>query len=136
SLAIDPQNPATLYAGTNQGIRKLGPAGGSCENGLPYYFIGGLAIDPRTPDTVYTTVRGGLYKSTNGCGSWSPINSGLPRHTNPYDGSDLYSVSAPVIVPVTPATLYASTGGDGFFKSTDGGANWCPFMTQPNCAQG
>ena len=46
--------------------------------------------------------------------SWNPANTGLPD-------SEVYAL---VIDPLTPDTLYAGTGGDGLFKSTDGGAAW------------
>ena len=54
-----------------------------------------------------------MFKSTNGGGSWSAVNSGL---NNAY-------VTALVIDPLTPTTLYAETGS-GVFKSTDGGGSW------------
>ena len=54
-----------------------------------------------------------MFKSTNGGGDWSAINTGLTTTV----------VLALAIDPATPATLYAGTGG-GVFKSTDGGGNW------------
>src|SRR5437016_7880235 len=51
---------------------NTGPEGGS---------IVALAIDPMTPATLYAgTGWGGVFKSTNGGGSWSAVNTGL---TNP-----------------------------------------------------
>ena len=82
--------------------------------------IAALAIDPSTPTTLYAgTSGGGVFKSTDGGGSWRAINTGL---------NTTFVVSALVIDPATPATLYAGTGrglvsGDasGVFKSTNGG---------------
>ena len=77
-------------------------------------MVHALAIDPVTPTTLYAgTDGGGVFKSTDGGGNWSAINTGL---TNTY-------VYALAIDPVTPTTLYAGTY-DGVFKSTDGGENW------------
>jgi hypothetical protein len=36
-----------------------------------------LAIDPITPATLYAGTWTGIYKSTDGGGSWSPANTGL-----------------------------------------------------------
>jgi photosystem II stability/assembly factor-like uncharacterized protein len=73
-----------------------------------------LATDPLTPSTLYAgTHRGGVFKSSNGGGSWAAMNSGL---TNAI-------VSALAIEPQTPAILYAATNG-GVFKSSNGGGTW------------
>ena len=81
-----------------------GPEGGS---------VNALAIDPATPVTLYAGTWGGVFKSTNGGGNWSAVNTDL---TNTF-------VHAVAIDPVTPSTLYAGTIG-GVFKSTNGGGNW------------
>ena len=87
-----------------------GPEGGN---------IRALQIDPTRPGTLYVgTVAddfsGGVFKSTNGGGSWTAMNAGL---TNPL-------VNAFAIDPTSPGTLYAGTGGGGVFKSTNGGGSW------------
>ena len=69
-----------------------------------------LAIDPSAPATLYAGTGGGVFKSTNGGGSWTAINAGLITS----------SVHALAIDPSAPATLYAGTSG-GVFKSTNGG---------------
>ena len=54
------------------------------------------------------------------CGRiWSAVNTDL-NNTN---------VGALAIDPMTPATLYAGTGNDGAFKSTNGGGNWSAVNT-------
>lgn len=74
-----------------------------------------LAIDPVAPSTLYAGTQGsGVFKSTNGGGSWQAMNAGLP---NPV------SVQSLLIHPLTPTTLYAGTDW-GVFKSNDGGAIW------------
>ena len=73
---------------------------------------------------------GGIFKSTNGGGSWSAINAGLQF------GSDTH-VRALAIDPSTPATLYAGMErGGGAFKSTDGGGSWSAInagLTEHQC---
>ena len=59
-----------------------------------------LAIDPATPSTLYAgTGGGGVFKSTNGGGTWGAVNTGLTDTV----------VFALAIDPATPGTLYAGT---------------------------
>jgi photosystem II stability/assembly factor-like uncharacterized protein len=119
ALAIDPETPTTLYAGTFGGVFKSRDGGGSwsaASTGLPDTGVWSLAIDPETPATLYAGSIGGVFKSTDGGGNWSPSNTGLTST----------SVEALVIDPQTPATLYSGTFNHGVFKSTDGGGNWSP----------
>src|SRR5437660_130265 len=94
----------TAEGGINSWTSTNGPGGGS---------IGALAIDPVTPSTLYAgAYSGGVFKSTDGGGSWTAVNTGL---------TDFY-VRTLAIDPQTPATIYAGTGADGVFKSTLRGA--------------
>ncbi len=73
-----------------------------------------LAIDPVTPATLYMgTENGGVFKSTDGGGSWRAANTGLASRY----------VYALAIDPAAPTTLYAATE-NGVHKSTDGGGSW------------
>jgi N-acetylneuraminic acid mutarotase len=71
-----------------------------------------VIIDPTNSQTLYAGT-GGVYKSINGGGLWSPVNKGLSSSA----GSLL------AIDPTNNQTIYALNGG-GFFKSTDGGDSW------------
>ena len=65
-----------------------------------------LALDPTTPTTLYAgTDGGGVFKTTDGGASWSPVNTGLTcgRSLSPCN------VSALALDPTTPTTLYAGT---------------------------
>src|SRR5882724_2141441 len=120
SLAIDPQTPTTLYAAVGYGgIFKSTDGGGTwhaASAGLPtwggsnYRAVSSLAIDPRTPTTLYAATGAGVFKSVNGGGDWSAVNSP--------------AVVLLVIDPQTPTTLYGGAEFRGIFKSTDGGAGW------------
>jgi hypothetical protein len=121
TLAIDPVTPATVYAGTSEGVFKSVNGGGSwtpANTGLTDY-VDALAIDPVTSTTVYAgTTFSGVFKSVNGGGSWTSANTGL---------TDRVSVLA--IDPVTPATVYAGTSSSGVFKSVNGGGSWTAVNT-------
>ncbi len=67
-----------------------------------------------TPTTLYAGTRdGGVFKSTDGGGNWSAVNTGL---------GDTW-VTSLAIDPMTPTTIYAGTE-NGVFKSIDGGESW------------
>jgi hypothetical protein len=123
ALAIDPKTPATLYAGTDDGLYKSTDSGGNWSKvgtGLTDPAIYALAIDPVNPTTLYAGTGNqltnkkivGVFKSTDGGANWSASNAGLPDAT----------MRVIAVDPLTPGTLYA--GGAGVFKSTDGGVNW------------
>jgi hypothetical protein len=63
ALAVDPLNPATVYAGTNRGVFKSVDGGGSwsaINTGLTSNtLIQALVIDPIVPTTVYAATLGG-----------------------------------------------------------------------------
>lgn len=77
-----------------------------------------IAIHPTQPSTIYIGTQNGVFKSTNGGRTWSPMNNGL----------DNRAVVGLVIDPSTPSTLYVGTSGifvnSGIYKSVDGGATW------------
>jgi photosystem II stability/assembly factor-like uncharacterized protein len=126
SLAIDPQNPATLYAAIGDGSSSVqvgvfkssdgGTTWSAANTGLPSPpAIDQLVIDPQTPTTLYArSFAGGIFKSTDGGGSWSALPSLGILHL--------------AIDPQTPTTLYANgadaNGRYGIYKSTDGGGSW------------
>ncbi|HLK62774.1 MAG TPA: IPT/TIG domain-containing protein [Bryobacteraceae bacterium] len=84
-----------------------------------------IAIDPRDNNVVYIgTAEGGVWKTTDGGGNWTPLTDDQPS----------LATGAIVIDPSSPDTVYVGTGeenfaqdsyyGAGILKSTDGGATW------------
>jgi photosystem II stability/assembly factor-like uncharacterized protein len=122
ALAIDPANPATLYAGAlDGGVFKSTDSGGTwaaANTGLTTPYVNALAIDPSTPATLYAGTSGGVFKSTDSGRTWAAANTGL---TNLY-------VRALAIDRSTPTLLYAGTWG-GVFKSADSGRTWAAAST-------
>jgi len=119
SLAVDPANSTTVYAGTSAGTVFESLDGGGSWDGLnanlPNVRIQALAVDPSDSSTLYAgTDVSGVFISHDGGANWAQANSGL---TN-------LSVLSLALNPSVPSTLYAGTNGDGVFKSTDGGATW------------
>jgi len=132
ALAIDPNTPGTLYAGTrlcngytgcSGSVFKSTDAGANwsaANAGLPKtaHLSGisalALAIDPKTPRTLYVATDGfGVFKSTDAGATWGA--TGLSGN-----------VLALAIDSITPGTLYAATY-QGVYKSTDGASSWQAF---------
>lgn len=103
SLAIDPQNAGTLYAGTSACFQA---------SGAPGWIEGGQNFCHRP----------GVFKTTDGGLTWIGANSGLP-----WDLVDYGFIHALTIDPQDSKTIYVAShvaSGLGVFKSTDGGASW------------
>ncbi len=122
ALAIDAKTPATLYAGTLDGIfRSTDRAASWTSLGLPGLSVGTLAIDARTtPSILYasaayvaTGVAAGVFRSMDSGATWTAANLGL---------TDL-SVQALVVDP-NASSIYAGGPAGGVFKSADFGASW------------
>ncbi len=84
-----------------------------------------LLIHPTTPQVMYAAgVAGGVWKTTNAGGSWSPLTDLMAN----------IAVSSLTFDPKNPNIIYAGTGegffaynsirGAGIFKTTDAGATW------------
>jgi len=125
ALVIDPDDPATIYAGTrHNGVFKTTDGGttwNSASAGLPDPWVWDLAIDPQNTDTLYVSLDSGVFKTTDAGASWLPARSGLP-----------YILGILAIDPQHPGTVYAAPGWNalaasgqaGVYKTTDGGASW------------
>jgi photosystem II stability/assembly factor-like uncharacterized protein len=99
-------------------VMKTGSPNGtwsSADAGIPVNAgVLAIKVDPTSPQTLLAGTNGaGLFKSTDGGGSWTAANSSLQLRT----------VKAIAIDPVDHNTVYA--GGSGqIAKSTDGGNSW------------
>ncbi len=149
-LAIDPQNPFVVWAGTGEnnhqralgygdGVYKTIDGGKTWENmGLKESRqIGMILINPKNTDIVYVAAEGsawgpggdrGLYKTVDGGKTWEKV-----LHISENTG-----VNCMVMDPRNPDTIIASSeqrrrhvhtkigGGPetAIYKTTDGGQNW------------
>jgi photosystem II stability/assembly factor-like uncharacterized protein len=136
SLAVDPFDPATVYAGSAFGAAYKSWNGSArwhpMRAGLPDVGFGAMAVDPFDQDTLYAGTEGeGVFKSSDGGASWTEADTGIPHR--------LRFVSDLVVDPSSPGTLYAAVGEDEYaagslFASTDAAANWAP-VTLPGVAR-
>jgi photosystem II stability/assembly factor-like uncharacterized protein len=123
TVAVDPVNPLTLYAGSGaDGALSKTTDGGATWNpastNLPTAGKTSIAIDPSNTNIVYVGVSG-VWKSINGGASWTDVSNN--------NGMIVKSVRAVAIDPSNPNVLYASTSGvppNTIYRSPDGGGQW------------
>ncbi len=110
--AIDPG----LLAGVS--ARSIGPAGMSGR-------VTAIAAVESNPNIVYIgAASGGVWKSTNGGLTWTPV----------FDDQPVASIGAIAVDPSNPDVVWVGTGegnprnsasiGDGVYRSPDGGRTW------------
>ncbi len=128
ALAIDPVNPATIYAsgtGTPNIVKSID--GGASWTNIPIAGAGpvySLAIDPTNTNIIYATSRDyGVFKSVNGGTTWTAYNAGL---TGVADGVTVVSgagFNSILVDPQNPNILHLGAG-NGYWYSLDAGMRW------------
>jgi photosystem II stability/assembly factor-like uncharacterized protein len=131
TLTIDPRTPSTLYVGSPEGVFRSTDAGTTwtvSSVGLEVREIQALAVDPVTPSTLYAasfTFNHPPYNSF-----YKSVDSGASWVGGPYGFGTNTAMTALVVDPATPSTLYAVLTGHqyddegGIAKSIDSGATW------------
>jgi len=118
SLAIDPQDPETIYAGTFHLPWKTVDGGRDWaaihEGMIDDSDVLSLAVNPSNPEQVFASACSGIYRSDDAGAHWKRVQ-GIPD-----------SSKRTLVIRFDPGrtnTLYAGTT-DGLWKSTDSGARW------------
>ena len=106
ALSLD-ESPAALKSTTAWDTN--GPYGGPVRYGL--------AIDPNTPTTIYAASSGGVFRTTDGGGTWTLSSNGI---------TEMFEIKSVAVDPTNPSIVYAGNSDSQFslFRSTDGGATW------------
>ena len=125
AVALDPEQPTTVYIGTaGNGVFRSTDGGANwhrASSGLPRIRmkattvtgevmwitqtvdVTAVAVDPANPNTLYTATAGrGIFRSTDAGESWHPFNAGLTV-------LDVISLG----IDARGRTLYAGTAGGG-----------------------
>jgi photosystem II stability/assembly factor-like uncharacterized protein len=151
AILVDPHDPNRVFAavlghpyGPNaeRGVFRSTDGGHSWEKVLyrdENTGAVGLAFDPADPRILYAALwaarqapweigasfqvpGSGLYKSTDGGGSWQPLTRGLPSAA---EGLGRIGIA---VAPSRPGRVYLQVDADarhgGLYRSDDGGASW------------
>lgn len=150
-LAVDPNHPQTIYAGTGEanGGHNNFPGGGvfkSTDGGTTWQFlgleettsIGRIVIDPANSNRVFVAAIGnyfatdsdrGIYRSDNGGQNWQKVlfindSTGvIDLVINPQNPAILFAAAWERVRPPKFNThLYGASSG--IYRSTDGGDTW------------
>ena len=135
-LLIDPTNANIMYtAAVGGGVWKSTDAGVNwtqlTDLLLPNIAVASLAMDPKNSQILYAgtgegvfngdAIRGtGIFKSTDGGATWSPLATTIPPAGVSGDFSYVFNI---VVSSRSSQRIYATTR-TGLFRSNDGGATW------------
>lgn len=128
-VAVHPDDPMTIYAGSASGGLWRSRDGGDTWEGMtdhiPVLGVSKVLIHPENPDTIYlatgdgnalTTYSIGILRSTDGGNNWSVIGPSFAQE-------DQYLVNDLIMNSEDPSTLLMSTS-TGIYKSLNGGTDW------------
>jgi photosystem II stability/assembly factor-like uncharacterized protein len=125
SMAVDPRNTSTMYAGTWWRAYKTTDSGKNWrlikDGMIDDSDVFAVNIDPRDADHIIASACSGIYESHNGGEKWAKIQ-GIPSQSR--RTRDI------VQHPSVPGTVYAATT-EGFWMSTNSGKTWI-LTTQRN----
>jgi photosystem II stability/assembly factor-like uncharacterized protein len=119
SIALFPQDPNILAAGTSQGVYLSKDAGAtwthiSTENDTELKPVVSLAFHPSDSNTIFAGTTHLPWRTINGGASWQSIHSGM------LDDSDVFSIQ---VDQLKPSRIFASACS-GVYGSSNGAELW------------
>ncbi|TKB52422.1 MAG: hypothetical protein E8D50_11385 [Nitrospira sp.] len=131
TLAIDPEFPATIYAGTMADAVYKSPDGG--QHWLPHNvglkehvsFINQFVFHPTEHDQIYAATTVGAFYTKDGGREWEERMAGM---------KEVHIVVSIAIHPRDPRVLYAGTTG-GIYRSDSAAMGYLVYLVsfvQPN----
>ncbi len=125
SMAVDPRNTSTIYAGTSWRPYKTTDSGKTwnlIKTGMiDDSDVFAITINEENPEHVIASACSGIYESFNGGERWRKIQ-GIPSQSR--------RTRSIVQHPTMSGVIYAGTT-EGFWMSTNGGKSWS-LTTQRN----
>ena len=116
SVAVDPDNPKTIYLGTDKGLFRSQDFGKSWRNlfvsKASRLGVNLLVFDSQDKDILYAATTAGLFRSANKGLRWDRIFKGKSQ-----DEAECLALV------VLPRVIYLGTG-KGLFASFDKGRSW------------
>jgi len=117
SLAFDPRDSSTLYAGTYRQAFRTRDGGRSwarIANGMVLdATVYSFDFDPQDPSRLWVATCGWVYRSDDGGDRWTRFTTGFTNRRTPVVHLD----------PRAPNVLFAGTVG-GLHRSDDAGKTW------------
>jgi photosystem II stability/assembly factor-like uncharacterized protein len=130
ALAVHPQSPEIVYAGTQSGPYRSADRGEHWErvdvpdHGLPVWSF---LFHPRDPDVMFIGYENcEIYRSDDGGERWSrlPVSVRFPEVTTVPGANPAKRVLALDAGVSEPELLYAAIEVGGMLRSIDGGEHW------------
>ncbi len=120
TVAIDPQLPATVYAGTMGDAVYKSPDGG--QHWLPHNvglkehvsFVNQFVFHPALSERIYAATTVGAFYTKDAGREWEERMNGM---------KEVHIVTSVAIDPKNPSVLYGGTTG-GIYRSEDGAMTW------------
>ena len=122
NLAIDPQLPANVFAGTladgvyksPDGGRRWLPRNAGIQKGTISANVNQLVFDPTDSQILYAATTVGVFQTRDAGQSWTERMRGM---------TEINFIVALAVDPISPNILYAGTSG-GVYRSFDGADHW------------
>ncbi len=121
SMAVDPSNGNTLYAGTQQSGLFVSDDNGEIWRSLnfPLTSIKKIAINPYNTNNIYISGmlsgRGTIYRTDDKGENFQQV------YIEPLDGTNITSLA---IHPEDPSIVYAGLSSGLLIQTSDGGSTW------------
>ncbi|MCH8870864.1 MAG: hypothetical protein IIC85_14215 [Chloroflexi bacterium] len=128
ALAIRPDDPAIIYAGTQTGVYRSDDRGDNWQRlNTPKQDVWSLAFHPGNPDIMFAGYEPcSIYTSYDGGESWKQADTSRIHYPNvttymPPLAKRVIGIAAD---PSDPNDVYASIEVGGLLASRDGGESW------------
>lgn len=119
AIAVNPQTPTVLLAGTAVGVYISVNSGSTWAlSGIANQRVEAIAFAPSAANTAYASVKNGMFKTADGGSTWVSAATGLPSTLE----AGLLTVS-----PTSPNTVFLASGT--VYKTTNGGSSWATSST-------
>ncbi|PWU05637.1 MAG: hypothetical protein C5B51_14045, partial [Terriglobia bacterium] len=129
TIAVAPSDSNTVYTGSygpyayvTRNALSGAPTWTRCSPSATPSSIAQITVDLQNPliawAATYGNPAGTVYKTTDGCATWTNMSANLPR----------ISTSDIILDPDIPNTIYVGTD-IGVYRSVDGGQSWLPLGT-------
>ena len=137
ALAIHPDNPQTIFAGTNLGVYRSDDRGDhweALEKPRADMDVWSLSFHPDDPQIMYAGYEPcAVYRTVNGGESWQQMDTSGVKYPHittymPPLGKRVIGIAAD---PSNPSDMYGAIEVGGLIGSRDGGETWTQMLDGP-----